>query len=330
MFKLMLKRFLSMIPTLFLGTIFIFGIIHLAPGNYVTYMKAMTPTMTIAQMHALAHTLGLDKPITIQYIHWIGDLLRGNLGTSFAFQAPVVQVVGPRLLNSLYLVFVSGLLTFGLVILLSVFIVRKEGKLIERTISTLLYVLLSIPAFFTALILIYVALLCNQRFGTTIPLFGLTSSNYTTMSLIGKFLDSFKHLLLPSFCVAITTVSFNTRLLKTQLDKCMRAPHLRTARAKGLTEKKSIYRHALKIALLPLIADFGGFLTTLFTSAGLVEVVFNYPGLTPLFIQSIYAKDTPVIAGIALFLMLMLISGNLIADCLLMFLDPRISYERKN
>jgi len=330
MLKLMTKRFLSMIPTLFLGTIFIFTIIHLAPGNYVTYMKAMTPTMTIAQMHALTQSLGLNKPIYIQYFHWIGDLLRGNLGTSFAFQAPVFEIVGPRLVNSLYLVLLSSVLTYGIVIMLSIFIVRKEGKLIERCISNLLYVLLAMPAFFTALILIYVALLCNQRFGTSIPLFGLTSSDYTTLSFVGKCLNVFKHILLPSLCVAITTISFNTRLLKTQLDKTMQSPHLRTARAKGLTEKKAIYRHALKISLLPLVADFGGFLTTLFSSAGLVEVVFNYPGLTPLFIQSIYAKDTPVIAGIALFLMLMLIVGNLVADCLLMLLDPRISHESKS
>lgn len=325
MLPFIIRRLVNSIPTLIGATILIFFIIQLAPGDYLTSQR-LNPNISQEQIDNLARNFGLDKPIPVQYLYWVGNLLQGDLGMSFAYQQPVLQVILPRVLNSMYLVFLNLIFFYLLAIPLGVYGAVRQYSLGDKITSTLMYFLLGFPSFFLALIVIYFLLQLRFATGWDVPIGGMTSQNYDELSTFGKFLDVLKHIAIPAFVLAIASIAGFSRLMRGQMLEFLNADFTRTARAKGLSDFSVIYKHTLRNAIIPFIAGIGSLLPGLISGAGLAEVVFNYPGITPMLLDALASQDLYILAGFNVISILLLIVGNLVSDILLGVVDPRIRY----
>ncbi|ODN43615.1 ABC transporter permease [Piscirickettsia litoralis] len=322
-----LRSILYMIPTILLGTLLVFLILYLSPGNYVTFLQATNPHFTATQLNEMTAELGLNQPWWQQYLHWLWNVFHGDLGRSYLYNETVIKLVWPRMLNSFVIIALSTFFIYLFGFLIGIYSATNRGRFTERFVNATSYIFVGIPSFFLALLFIYLIVLLKQKYDIAIPLHGMTSDNYQQLSFIGKVVDILKHVIFPSIVASLVSIAFISRLVRTQMLEFLHHDFVRTARAKGASETSVVYKHTLKNAILPFISDIGGFLSGLISGAGLIEVVFNYPGLTPLFLQAIYAKDTPVIAGITLLSMLILVIGNILGDLLLTWFDPRVNYQ---
>lgn len=321
----MLRRLANAIPTIIGATLLIFFIIQAAPGDFLT-QQLLDPNISPEQIANLRSQFGLDKPVVVQYFYWVRELVQGNLGESFAYKQPVLQVILPRALNSLYLVLLSQIIFYFVAIPLGIYGAVRQYSLGDKVTSTLMYILLGFPTFFLALLVIYLILQVRYATHWDIPVIGMTSSNYAQLSAPGKVLDVLKHIAIPAIVLAISGVASFTRVLRGQMLEYLGSDFIRTARAKGLSDFRVIYKHTLRNAIIPFIAGIGTLLPALISGAGLIEVVFSYPGITPMLLDSLAATDLYVLAGFSLIGILFLIVGNLLSDILLSIVDPRIRY----
>lgn len=321
----MLRRLVNSIPTVIGATLLIFFIISLAPGDFLT-IQLLDPNISQQQIDNLRRIYGLDKPLIVQYFYWMKELLQGNLGDSFAYKQPVAQVIAPRVMNSLYLVLLSQIIFYLLAIPLGVYGAVRQYSLGDKVSSTMMYILLGFPTFFLAILVIFVILQVRFATGWDIPVGGMTSNNYNELTPFGKFLDVLKHVAIPAIVLALSTMAGFTRVLRGQMLEYMNSDFVRTARSKGLNEFKVIYKHTLRNAIIPFIAGIGSLLPALIGGAGLIEVVFSYPGITPMLLDALASRDLYVLAGFNLVSIILLIFGNLLSDILLSLVDPRIRY----
>ncbi|AFZ68831.1 ABC transporter permease [Deinococcus peraridilitoris] len=325
MLPFMLRRLVNSIPTVIGATLLIFFIISLAPGDFLT-IQLLDPNISQQQIDNLRRIYGLDKPLIVQYFYWMKELLQGNLGDSFAYKQPVAQVIAPRVMNSLYLVLLSQIIFYLLAIPLGVYGAVRQYSLGDKVSSTMMYILLGFPTFFLAILVIFVILQVRFATGWDIPVGGMTSNNYNELTPFGKFLDVLKHVAIPAIVLALSTMAGFTRVLRGQMLEYMNSDFVRTARSKGLNEFKVIYKHTLRNAIIPFIAGIGSLLPALIGGAGLIEVVFSYPGITPMLLDALASRDLYVLAGFNLVSIILLIFGNLLSDILLSLVDPRIRY----
>lgn len=321
----MLRRLVNSIPVLIGASLLIFFIIQLAPGDFLT-SQLLDPNIRPEQIENLRRQFGLDQPVIVQYFYWVRELLQGNLGLSFAYKQPVADVIAPRILNSLYLVLLYTVLFYLIAIPLGVYGAVRQYSLGDKITSTIMYFFLGFPSFFFALIVIYFILQVRFATGWDIPVGGMTSSNYDELSTVGKILDVLAHLAIPAVTLAVISVAEFSRIMRAQMLEFLNADFIRTARSKGLSEGKVVYKHAFRNAVIPFIAGIGGILPGLISGAGFVEVVFNYPGITPMLLDAINQQDLYLIAGFNIVTILLLIVGNLLSDILLTVVDPRIRY----
>lgn len=321
----MLRRLVNSIPTVVGATLLIFFILQAAPGDFLT-SQLLDPNVSREQIDNLRRQFGLDQPVVIQYFFWVKELLQGNLGDSFAYKQPVAQIVMPRVLNSLYLVLLSQVIFYALAIPLGIYGAVRQYSLGDKISSTFMYILLGFPTFFLALLVIFAILQLRFATGWDVPVGGMTSNNYNELSAFGKFLDVLKHIALPAIVLAISTMAGFTRVMRGQMLEYLNSDFVRTARSKGLGEFKVIYKHTLRNAIIPFIAGIGSLLPGLIGGAGLIEVVFNYPGITPMLLDALTSNDLYLLAGFNLVGILLLIVGNMLSDILLSLVDPRIRY----
>lgn len=322
-----LRRFVQLIPT-FLGATFLaFMVIQMAPGDFVSQFEdgtKITP-QTIARMR---EKFGLDQPWYVQYLLWLNNILHLDLGYSFAYQQPVLQVIWPRVVNSMLLVGLSTIILFLLAIPIGIYGATRQYSLGDQVTSFLAYMGLAIPSFFLALLVIYGLLQFKFAFGFSLfPVGGMTSSGFDQFTPWQKFLDIGWHLMVPALIATANDVAGNSRLLRGQMLEVLSHDFVRTARAKGLSQRAVIYKHALRTAVIPFIAGIGGLLPGLVSGAGFVEVVTNWPGVTPFFLDALTQQDLYVLTGFLVITLLLLMIGNLLSDLLLAWVDPRIRYE---
>lgn len=322
----LLRRLLNLLPTFLIASIMVFGIIYLAPGDFLTPAR-LNPGISAQQIENLTRSFGLDKPWYIQYFSWLTNMFHGNLGLSFAYQQPVLDVAWPRVVNSLKLVLVNLVLFYGISIPLGVYGAVRQYSLGDRLSGVFFYVLLGFPTFFLALLTIFGILRLRQVTGWHIPLGGMTSDNHDTLSFLGRTWDTLQHLLAPALVLAIVNVAGFTRVLRGQMLENLRSDYIRTARSKGVPERSVIYRHTLRNAIIPFVADVGNILPGLIGGAGFVEVVFSYPGITPMLLDSLAAQDFYLIAAFSILPMVLLFIGNALSDILLTLVDPRIRFS---
>ena len=315
-----LRRFLISIPLLLAISLVTFLFMQLAPGDMLAAYK-QDPQMPREIIDKLEEEFHLNDPVLVQYGYWLGNLLRGNLGIAFTHQRPVLDVIKSRLLNTIILSLASMLLAWLVALPIGIYAAVHQYSWSDKLFSFLAFFGMSIPSFFFCLLLLYLASITG-----ILPPGGMTSPNFDDLSVPVKIWDVLKHLVIPSVVIATGAMAGLQRLMRGNLLEVLRAQYITTARAKGLPENRVIYRHAVRNAINPMVTIFGYQLSGLLGGAALVEMVVGWPGLGMLMLTAVRAQDKYLVMGDLLIAGMLLIVGNLIADILLAYVDPRISY----
>jgi peptide/nickel transport system permease protein len=319
-----IRRTLISIPQLLLISFITFLLIDLAPGDVLARYR-FDPRIrpeTVKQIEAKFH---FDKPVIVQYGHWLLRMMQFDLGYSFSRDAPVANVIGERLYNTFLLSFLSILFTWLIAIPLGIYAAVKQYSIGDRIMSFISYFGMSLPTFFLALVIMYILFQLRViPFFNAIPIGGMVSAGYENMSFFQKLGDQALHLILPVFVLTINALAGLQRISRGNMLEELRKQYITTARAKGLPENKVVYKHALRNAINPLISLFGLEFSSLLSGAALLETVINWPGLGKLMLEAVRSQDTFLVMGSMLMGGIMLIVGNIIADILLAIADPRV------
>lgn len=331
--KYILDRILHVIPLILGLTLISFFIMQLAPGNYFTQLK-LNPQISEATIAQMERQFGLDKPWYRQYFYCLREILapvvkhvRGipyvtlklNFGHSFTYHVPITTLIKERLFNTFILSLSAMLFTWLLAVPIGIYSAVHQYSWADKVLSVLAFFGMSIPNFFLAFLLLYVASVTGW-----VPIGGMVSGNYDTLSLLGRIWDRLHHLMIPTFVLGTSGMAGLVRLMRGNMLDHLRSEYITTARAKGLSERVVVYKHALRNAINPFITLFGYQLSGLFSGAGLTEIIVSWPGLGQLMLQAVLSQDLYLVMGSLLMGAFLLIAGNLLADILLAVSDPRI------
>ncbi len=311
-----IKRILQTIPLLFLVSILSFFLIRLAPVDPLAELK-LNPSITQETLNYEVKRLGLDKPIIVQYGLWLKSFVKGDLGYCTTGEK-VSDKLMERIPNTLLLTGCVIILTWAVGIPLGIVAALHWRKPVDRLLTILSSIGMAIPSFFFALLLLIFAVKTGW-----FPTGGLTSFNHSELSVGGKFLDILHHLVLPVLVLFTISLSGLQRQMRGNLLDVLQTDYVKFARAKGLSENKVIYKHALRNALNPMITLLGFEFASLLSGAALTEYVFQYPGLGRLILEAVMKSDINLVMASLMIGTIMLITGNLIADILLKLVDPR-------
>jgi peptide/nickel transport system permease protein len=318
----LIRRVLLMIPTLFLVSIVCFVVIQLQPGSFADrYLE--DPRFTEETVARLNAQLGLDRPPHEQYLRWVGGIVtRGDFGFSFFANRPVASIIGERLFWTVVVAVVTLGFAWLVAVPLGIFTALRRNGVTDAVASFIGYVGLAVPDFLVALLL--VALVLNAG-GTNVG--GLFSSQYLGEPWSwGRFLDLLNHLWIPVVAIGTAGIATIMRQMRANLLDVLHADFVRTARAKGLAERRVTYRHAVRNAINPLVSMAGLQLPELINGTIIASIVLNLPTIGPLLYDSLLAKDQYVAMTLLLFASLLLMIGNLLADLALAWIDPRIRH----
>lgn len=317
-----LRRLLALLPMLFAVTLLVFALMSLAPGDFLTPVKAQRD-INPALIAELQKSFGLDRPWYEQYALWLGNVLHLDFGYSWTYKVPVAQLIAQRAPATLLLSLTSLLLAWTLAIPLAVLAAARPGGWIDRITSAAAYFALAIPEFFLALLVVWMA----ARTGW-FPIGGLTSLDHDFLSPSSQLLDIAYHLILPTLVLGLGGVAGTLRVLRANVLDVLQAEYITAARAKGLPEKIVLFRHVLRNALNPLLSTIGYAFAGLLSGSLLVENVMNYPGLGRLVYEAFIREDQFVVLGSVVVGCSLLIIGNLLSDLALAWSDPRVRYDR--
>ncbi len=335
------RRLLLLIPT-FLGVTFlVFVITRFVPGGPIDQMLAsmqqagseggagagqeVVTAIPPEVMKALEQHYHLDLPIWQAYLYWLGDLVRGDFGTSYKFNEPVLQVITSRFPVSLYFGLIGFLLSYGVCIPLGIYKAIRHGTAFDLGSSILVFVGYSIPGW--ALGTLLLVLLGGGSFFDVFPLGGFRSPDWEELSLAGKIADQLHHTALPVLCYAIHQFATLTVLTKNSLMENLGQDYVRTAFAKGLGERRVILVHALRNSLIPICTGLGHQLGLFMAGSYLIEFVFNINGIGYLGYTAILERDYAVVMGILVINTLTVLFGNILSDVLYVLVDPRIRFS---
>ena len=311
MARLVLHRLAATIPVLLLVTAGVFALLHLTPGDPVEAM--MSESADASAKAALRAELGLDRPLAVQYLAWMGRLLRGDLGRSIRNGEPVIENVGRRIAPSVQLALLA--MTISLLIAFPIGIasaVRRNGG-VDRAGTTFALFGICMPNFLLALLLIFL-------FGVTLR--WLPISGYVDPR--EELVDGLRSLALPAVTLGLALAAVVTRTLRSSMLEALSEDYVRTARAKGLSEWRVIRGHVLRNALIPVVTVLGLQLGTLIGGAVITEYVFALPGVGRLVVDAVFARDYPLVQGVVLLIAVAFIASNLVVDLLYGLIDPRL------
>lgn len=322
MIAVIVRRLLALIPLLLGITMLVFVLMSLAPGDFLTPVKAQRD-VPAELIEALEEEFGLDRPWYVQYLKWLGNVLQGNLGYSWVYKLPVTDLIGQRVLATFLLSLCALIFAWTIAIPLGVLAAIYKDSFFDKVTSTLAYAALSVPEFFLALLFVFIAAQTGW-----FPLGGATSIEYDYLSTGGKIIDRIHHLILPTLALGIGSIASIMRIMRASFLDAIQSGYVTTGRAKGLNEFVIMFKHALRNAINPLISSFGFAFAGLLSGALMVEIVLQYPGLGQLMFQSILREDQFVVLASVMLGCSMLVAGNLLADILLAWSDPRIRLEK--
>jgi peptide/nickel transport system permease protein len=314
-----------------ISTVISFGILKASPGKAVAL--DINPRLSREYLEAQERLFGLNRRPVAQYLSWLGvlrlfkseerpGLLQGDLGLSIKYNQPVSRVIASRLPATLYLNLITIVFTWAIAIPLGIWAAVRQYKWPDRILSAMSFAGMSMPSFFMALLLLWI--FCS-RLGW-LPPGGLKSLDHDQMSFAGRMMDYFVHLIVPVVVLTFGALAGLQRVTRANMLEVLREQYVTTARAKGLDEKKVLYKHALRNAINPLVTLLGFEFAGLFAGAALLENVINYPGMGQLILEALRAKDQSLVMSTFLIGSIMLVLGNLLAEILLAFVDPRVSY----
>lgn len=311
------RRTLQMIPLLLGITVVLFGVIQAAPGGPEAALLESDRFIDPAVIEAYRVRLGVDRPVPVQYVRWLGAALRGDLGISFSTTRPVSEMIVERLPATLELMGASFLLAAVLAFGLGIFSAVRQYSWFDYIGTGMSFVGIAMPVFWFALILQLV-------FAVWLRWLPVAGTETVGASSLG---DHLLHLVLPSIVLSLRYVAGWSRYLRSSMLVVLRSDFVRTARAKGLSERAVVGGHALRNAMIPVISVMALNLSGLFSGAVITETVFAWPGIGRMFVQAMFSRDYPLLMGILLLGSTMVVVFNLLADILYAVLDPRIRYE---
>ena len=317
MLKYITKRILQVIPLLIIVSLISFFIIRLSPVDPLAELR-LNPSISQETLDKEIKRLNLDKPIYIQYISWAKSFIKGDLGYTSAGEKVSVKLK-ERIPNTLLLTAIVIFMTWIVGIPLGILAAINKETAFDRMLTVISSIGMAIPSFFFAILLLIFAVKTGW-----FPVGGLTSYNFNEMSLIGKIFDISKHLVLPVIVLFTISLSGLQRQMRANMLEVLDSDYIKFARAKGLSESKVIFKHALRNAINPMITLLGFEFAGLLSGAALTEYVFQYPGLGRLILEAVMKSDINLVMASLMMGTIMLVLGNLIADILLMIADPRI------
>jgi len=312
------RIFLQGIPVLLGFTFVLYFVITIAPGSPVTHLRGL-PNIDEETIARRAEQLGITEPFPVQYVKWLGRVLRGDLGRSFdSSRRPVAELILERMPATILLSLCSILLGWGVGIPAGILSARRQYSFLDYMITFLAFVGISAPSFFIGLLLLYV-------FAAKLNV--LPAGGFFLAGEPRTFLGYVQYLLLPSLTLGLGNIAGIARYMRSSLLEVLGQDFLRTARAKGLSDNLVVYKHALRNALLPILTLMGFTIPSIFSGAVIVENIFAWPGLGSLAVQAVNERNYPVIMGINLMFAVLIFLGSLIADVSYALADPRIRYE---
>ncbi|HNV56744.1 MAG TPA: ABC transporter permease [Smithellaceae bacterium] len=321
MFSYLVKRVLFMIPLLLGITIICFFVMRLAPGSPTDLQTQMNPKASAEMRQRLMSLYELDKPVYVQYASWLTKLARGDLGTSFSSDhRPVADKILERLPITIAINLLSLIIIIAVAVPIGVLSAVHQDSLFDKVMSVIVFIGFAAPTFWLALLLM---IFFGIHLGW-LPISGLRSLNYEYLSAWEQLVDLAAHLVLPVFISAFGGLAGLSRYMRANMLEVIRQDYILTARAKGLSERQVIYKHALRNALLPAITILGLSIPGLIGGSVIFETIFAIPGMGQLFYMSVMARDYPTVMGILLIGAVLTLVGNLIADVSYAAADPRI------
>lgn len=315
MIKYLMKRLLISIVVFFGITISVYFISSLAPGSPLEMM--MTPTMSQADMDLLKEKMGLDQPVYVQYGRWLSEFMHGNFGYSFKTGKPIAATLVERIQPTLVLMITSTILAILISVPLGVLAACRPYSALDYISSGIAFLGAATPTFFLALIGIY---FFSIKLGV-LPVSGMTAAgNHSLMSYI-------HHMLLPVGVLCFSLLGSLIRQARSSMLEVINDDYVRTARAKGLSERKVIFRHAMKNAMIPIVAQIGTMVPFIIGGSVVVEQIFGWPGIGSWMVSSIGARDYPVIMALTVVIAVTVLVCNIVVDTVYSILDPRIRYD---
>lgn len=314
--KYIVQRLLIAIPVLFGVTIVAFFIMTLAPGDAVDML--ISPGLSAEDIALKKKSLGLDQPVIVQYVRWLQEMLRGNLGYSFTNRQPVTERIFDRFGATFTLAMTAMLISYIIAIPIGILSAVRQYSVLDYSATVFSFLGVSIPSFFFGLLMIYFFSLKLDLF----PTGGMQS--------IGKefsLADRISHLVLPTIVLSLQNTGVVMRYTRSSMLDVIRQDYVRTARGKGLQERLVLIRHALRNALIPVITLVGLQVPFLLSGAIITEQIFNWPGMGRLTVEAINQRDYPTIMGLNLLIAVMVVIGNLLADIFYGVADPRIRQQ---
>src|SRR2546425_8585839 len=314
--RYILRRLLQALPLLLGISVASFAILKAVPGGPLAAYEA-SPDINDEDIRRLEHAFGLDQPVPIQYLSWLGRFVVGDWGYSFVSHQPVLGLIGERLPNTVYLMGTVFLTVLVLAIPIGVLTAVKQYSWFDHLVTGATFAFLSTPTFWLGLLLII-------AFGLQLKLFPL--GGMATLGMPFDPVDRLRHLILPVATIALVQLGSHVRYLRASMLETITQDYMRTARAKGLSEPSLVVRHALKNAAIPLVTVVALDLPELFVGALVTEQIFGWPGMGRLFWDAATRSDYPVIMGFLAVAASLIILANLAADVFYAYLDPRIRY----
>lgn len=327
MWKHILKRLAQAIPLTWGILTITFFISHMAPGDPMDmYVEAQRQRQVDPQViEFFRQKYGLDLPIHVQYGKWLGNVVKGDFGESFRYRRPVLDLIAERIPYTLQLTLLALLFSTILGIVLGIVSAVKQYSALDKGITLGSLIIYSIPGFWMALVLI---LVFAVNLGW-LPTSQTRSMDYEFFSLGGKILDRLWHLILPVFVLGIGAAAHKARYVRNRMLEVLNEEYILSARARGLTEKMVIFKHALRNAMIPLVTILGLYLPGLLSGSVLIESIFAWPGMGTLAVDAVQGRDYPVMMATLMISAILTVIGSLLADITYVALDPRVSYEKK-
>ncbi|MNJ40162.1 Dipeptide transport system permease protein DppB [compost metagenome] len=311
----LIKRISYMLIILLAASLFIFCLYALTPGDFVSGNMTLSPE----RKAELREIYGLNKPLLERYVNWMKNAVQGDFGYSLAQQKPVTQLFNEYIWNSFLLAAVATFLTWVIAVIVGVVVAYKQYSWFDTLVMILIFAAMSLPSFFIGLFLIKM-LAVDLKW---LPPGGMitTGSNATGMLYVKEVIE---HMTIPVIVMVLLGVGSLTRYFRSNMIDVIRQDYIRTARAKGLKEKKVLFTHALRNALLPAITLVGFELPALFGGSLIIEKIFNWPGIGQLYMSSFSVRDYPLLMGFTMLIAILTVLGTLLSDVLYHVADPRV------
>lgn len=330
------QRVILFIPTFLVITLIAFGLTRLAPGDPAAVKAGVGAEGALSARNVMTQEtfelwrkqMRLDRPVIEQYILWLGDIAQLNFGVSFIDNRPVLEKISERLPVTLVMNIAAVFIAYLIAIPLGVYSAIRSGTLLDRIATFVLFALYSLPTFWVATLAL--TFVCNPEFVYLFPSHGLFSNRFDFLPFWGKVADVLWHLILPMIVYTYGSFAFLSRQMRSAMLETIRQDFIRTARAKGLPERRVIVVHAMRNSLIPIITLLAGILPGLIGGSVIVETIFSIPGMGELSYMALVSRDYPMIMAIFTLSAVLTLVGILLSDVLYSIVDPRIAYGKRS